>query len=167
MERSKGIILIVVGLAAILIVWKVGFGPAEKPEAATTAKTPNGQPAASTAGQSSEADNAVPVAAQSDGTDYGTGGRMSRTRGQGNQQMDSRNSVPPETAMKISIPKNISQADLQTLYQEYSEIYMAANRYNRGRTGRSGGGPGGGFGGGFGGPGGGGFGGGPGGGFGG
>lgn len=155
MERSKGIILIVVGLAAILIVWKVGFGPtAEKPET-TTPKITNEQTAANTAGQPAAVDNAAQPTAQPNPniTDYANS-RTQRDRNQGYQQMDSRNNMPPETTMKISIPKNLNQADLTTLYQEYMQISMMAGggRSNRGRSGRGGGGMmGGGFGGGYGG----------------
>ncbi len=171
MERSKGIILIVVGLAAVLIVWKVGFTPVEKTETASTSKSTNKQPAENTNGQP-----AVSNTAQSE-TQHPTEAdaaqnmnpRQQRDRNQGGFQQDNRNNANvSETTMKISIPKEISEADLLVLAQEYNEI-LNMNRFSRGRTGRGGGGMmGGGFGGGgFGGGPGGGFGGGPGGGFGG
>jgi hypothetical protein len=54
MERSKGIILVIAGLAAVLIVWKVAFKPVpeEKTPADPNKTTTSTQPGASAAASS-------------------------------------------------------------------------------------------------------------------
>ncbi len=156
MERSKGLILIVVGLAAVLIVWKVGFKPAETPpQPANTAKqpstpaAPNSRVTANTPGQR----NTQPDRTQQNSENVSRDTRGNR--GDPSYAMDTFRGMgqfPENTGLKIVIPDKLSDAELKVLFEEYSKISSAMGG-GRGRGGRGGGfsgGPGGMMGGGFG-----------------
>ncbi len=141
MEQSKGIILIVVGLAAVLIIWKVGFKPVEKPTPASTtanSHTNENRQAVSSRTEQAAANNTGQSETQLDSSTQQMNNPNSMNRNSGYQTTGRTNTLPMETTMKISIPKDISQTELLTLYDEYTQISMAG-RFNRGgRTNRGG-----------------------------
>jgi hypothetical protein len=138
MERSKGIILIVVGLAAVLIVWKVAFKPV--PETTTPADAnragTSARPGTTLANMprrpAPQPDEATTEQNQYSRTRPGRGGDF--TPG-------GRNTDLPEISLKIVIPEDISDTELRALADEYMQILSA------GRGGRMGGRTRGGFGG--------------------
>jgi len=133
MERSKGIILIVAGLAAILIVWQFVLKPTEEPE--------------SLAGTSQkEVADETPDEPQQRGGSRNTT-RNTREGGRRASTAEANNPLggPPIltsastdiSGMKISIPNDVSEATLETLAAEYMEINRAVSM--QGRGGRTGG----------------------------
>jgi hypothetical protein len=140
MGKSKGIIVIAVGLIAVLIVWKIGFSSSQTPANKTknettgnsqrTTNSPN-QPAAPTGRIAGNArasrDNTAGAGARND-----TAQAADRNAGR----------TPPayameSTGLKISIPSDANEAVLQVLYNEYLKInpmgnFMGRNRGNRG-----------------------------------
>jgi hypothetical protein len=144
MERSKGLILIVVGLAAALIVWKVGFGPADQPKQPvstankqTNTNTENPQPV----GNTPDLLNAQPERPQQGNENFSRNQRG--TRGGFNSNMDPRGMGQSfeNIGMKIAIPDKLSEAELRVLYEEYTQISRTAGGRNRGgRGGMMGGG---------------------------
>ena len=118
MERSKGLILLVVGLAAALIVWQVGFNksetqtPVKEKEPVTTS-----QPAAGTASRQNER-----IAANPQGRNTAEANPNMRNQERGDNNFNRTRTTQPNiqnTGYKIAIPTDISSADLQIIYNEY------------------------------------------------
>lgn len=139
MERSKGLILIVVGLAAALIVWQLGFNKTETPTPVEE-KNPvtTSQPAAGTASQQNPAQNER-FAPNAEGRNPADATLTDRTQGRGNNTGRGRTTAAniQNTGYKIAIPANISSADLQVIYNEY--LRFSGGRNNRSRGGNRGG----------------------------
>ncbi|MBN1973769.1 MAG: hypothetical protein JW787_09035 [Sedimentisphaerales bacterium] len=138
MERSKGLILIVVGLAAILIVWQVGFKSSETPT--ETNSNANNTPNSRIERIPADGSNPAPsentrIPRNSDQPDAAA--RFAER--ENNNPMGGR--TPAGAAVqnigyKISIPNDINEAELRIIYNEYMQIM----RGQGGRTGRTRGG---------------------------
>jgi len=140
MERSKGLILLVVGLAAALIVWQVGFNKPETPNPVTeknpvTTSQP-GQPAAGAASRQNSGPNER-IAANPQGRNTAEANpNRTMERGDNNRIRTTQPNIQ-NTGYKIAIPANISTADLQIIYNEY--LRFSGGRNNRTRGGNRGG----------------------------
>jgi len=138
MEKSKGLILIVVGIAAVLIVWKVAFSP--------TNTTPVDKPSTSSNDSKQPAGNNVsnPTAEQDNramrGGNRDQGNTQTERQGRNNNTQGGRTSpayAVENLGLKISIPADVNAAKLQVLYNEYQKISPA--RTSRGGRGDRGG----------------------------
>jgi hypothetical protein len=151
MERSKGIILVIAGLAAVLIVWKVAFKPVPEektpadPNKTTTSTQPGASAAASSRRPGPQPDESGPEQDQYSRTRPGRGG-------DNNFAVGGRNSNLPEASFRIVIPDDISDTELRSLADAYMQILSSGRGGRMGGRTRGGGGFGGmGGGGGFGG----------------
>lgn len=144
MERSKGLILIVVGLAAALIIWQVGFNkPAPVTPNQNNTNEQRQQANQENAAQNPAANNRIPATAPD---------QNARNMNQANNSTRTRNNQPTtiqNTGLKIAIPEKISTADLQVIYNEYRQMGGGGRTNRGGRSSGRGGmmGGGGGFGG--------------------
>jgi hypothetical protein len=136
MGKSKGIIVIAVGLIAVLIVWKIGFSPSSQTQnqnnkTTRTTNSPN-QPVTQPeriAGntRASTRDNMAGAGARGD-------------RAQTTDRNAGRTSpayATESTGLKIAIP-DVNEAVLQVLYNEYLKINPMGSFMGRNRGGRGG-----------------------------
>ncbi len=136
MERSKGLILIVVGLAAALIVWQVGFKKTETPTPAEEKQPVKAnQPEQPAAGQNPV--QSERFAANAQGRNPAEANLNDRNQERGNNNFNRRTTPTniQNTGYKIAIPADISSADLQIIYNEY----LRFGGRNRARGGNRGG----------------------------
>ncbi|MBN2588847.1 MAG: hypothetical protein JXA96_03215 [Sedimentisphaerales bacterium] len=151
MERSKGLILIVVGLAAALIVYQVGFSKKSEPTSTTQKQEDNSetqrqtrqQRQQATSGNTSEqptAQNGRFAANNPQGQDTTAVNPTDRTLGRGNNNRDRTTQTNLQsTGLKISIPEDITKNQLQVIYAEYRQLSGGRNAGRGGRnTGRGG-----------------------------
>jgi hypothetical protein len=139
MERSKKLILMAVGLAAILIIWQVGFNKSSEPEPITEN---NNNEEADIPTEPIQPDAKLPdrtpasrVMMQPDNTEERNPENPGRRQRNDNINSDRRNIATNAdiTGFKIAIPENIETAELRVLYDEYVQINSS---FGRGRGGR-------------------------------
>jgi len=150
MERSKGLILIVVGLAAALIVYQVGFSGNRNETSDTTSQkqgnsdTVNQDRPARQQRQQANAENSDQTNRRFGATPQGentTEPNPNADRAQGRTNTRDRNRTQPtiqNTGLKIAIPEDIEKAQLQVIYSAYLELTGGRTMRGGRPTGRGG-----------------------------
>jgi hypothetical protein len=138
MERSKKLILIVVGFAALLIIWQVGFNPSSEPAPKSEENENDSDIQIESRQPDAELADRIPTSRemmQPDNTQEQNPENPERRQRYENTNNDRRNMVTnaDNTNFKIAIPENIETAQLRVLYDEYLQISSSIG----GRTGRS------------------------------